>query len=152
MTMGAHGRRIRADGVLRIGIASYEEVKERTMKIARGELKPGPRDPKIFFPSMESAGKVLSGKNRELLRCIRERKPASLRDLSVIVDRAPSNLSRTLKSMERYGLVTLAKGSRGTLRPTVDYEEIDIRIGVAARTRDGHKPKVKADEPSQRAS
>ena len=27
--------------ILRIGIASYEEMKGRTMAIARGELKPG---------------------------------------------------------------------------------------------------------------
>lgn len=122
------------------------------MKIARGELKPGPRDPKIFFPSMESAGKVLSGKNRELLRCIRERKPASVRDLSVIVHRAPSNLSRTLKSMEKYGLVTLMKGARGTLRPIVDYAEIDIRMDVAGKTRDGRGSKGKTGDLSQRAS
>lgn len=34
---------------LRIGIASYEDMKARTLAIARGELKPSATDPKIWF-------------------------------------------------------------------------------------------------------
>ena len=57
--------------VLRIGTASYAELKDRAMQIARGETCEAANAPKVFFPTMESAGKVLSGKNQELLNHIR---------------------------------------------------------------------------------
>lgn len=44
---------------LKIGIASYEDMKARTMKIARGQLKPRPQDPKVWLTSPESFAKVL---------------------------------------------------------------------------------------------
>jgi predicted transcriptional regulator len=58
---------------LRIGIASYEEMKERTMAIARGELKPGDDEPKLWFTSIESLARVLSDKNRPPLKSIADR-------------------------------------------------------------------------------
>ena len=58
---------------LKIGVASYEQMKARTMAIARGELKPKTREPKVWFTSTESFAKVLSNKNRALLAMIRRR-------------------------------------------------------------------------------
>ncbi|WP_192499081.1 hypothetical protein [Skermanella pratensis] len=55
---------------LRIGITSYEQMKARTMAIARGELRPGPDEPKVWFTSMDSLANVLSEGNRTLLRQI----------------------------------------------------------------------------------
>src|SRR3546814_12138419 len=95
---------------LKVGIADYEEMKARTMRIARGEEKPAPGDPKVWFTSTESFAKVLSAGNRELLRVIAEKTPASLEELSEITRRALSTLSRTLKNMQSYGLVRLATG------------------------------------------
>src|SRR4051794_22270126 len=54
---------------LKVGIASYEDMKARTMRIARGE-KPARGAPKVWFTSTESFSKVLSAGNRELLRII----------------------------------------------------------------------------------
>ena len=62
---------------LRVGIASYEKMKERTRAIARGELKPGPRDPKVWFPSTESMARILSSRNQDLLDVIRRTSPQS---------------------------------------------------------------------------
>ena len=67
---------------LRIGIASYEQMKARTMAIARGELLPGPEEPKVWFTSMNSLAKVLSEDNRTLLRQIAATRPASLDELA----------------------------------------------------------------------
>ena len=55
---------------LRVGIASYDQMKARTMAIARGEHKPARDEPKVWFTSMESFAKVLSGRNRDLLALI----------------------------------------------------------------------------------
>jgi predicted transcriptional regulator len=117
---------------LRIGVASVSEMRARTLAIARGELKPKADDPKVWFPSTESLGKVLSGKNKELLAHIRSNRPASLQDLSKITGRKVPSLSRTLRTMEKYGLVALEKGPQGRLKPSVPYDEVDVRISLAS--------------------
>ena len=89
--------------VLRIGVASSNEMKARSLAIARGELEPAPDEPKIWFPSAETFGKVLSSQNRELLARIRAAAPQSLQALADLTGREVSNLSRTLKTMELYG-------------------------------------------------
>ena len=92
---------------LKVGIASYGDMKARTMAIARGELKSRPGEPEVWFTSIESFAKVLSDRNRALLRLIMEEEPQSLTALAEISGRAKSNLSRTLHTLERYHLVHL---------------------------------------------
>jgi predicted transcriptional regulator len=121
--------------VLRIGIAPLAEMKARTMAIARGELKPDADEPKLWFTSIESLARVLSDKNRLLLDLIIEQQPKSLAELEVMSGRAKSNLSRTLKNMERFGLVELLKGEGGTLRPRVPYEEIQLELPIGPHYR-----------------
>ena len=55
---------------LRVGNASCDEMKNRTVAIARGEYGPGRNNPRIWFASTESFAKVLSDKNRTLLHTI----------------------------------------------------------------------------------
>ncbi len=45
--------------IIKIGIASQEEIRERMLAIAKGELKPKKSDPKIWFTSLESLTKIL---------------------------------------------------------------------------------------------
>ena len=116
---------------LRVGIASYEDMKARTMAIARGELRPKPSDPKVWFTSPESFAKLLSNRNRALLAQIADTHPTSLHDLATTSGRTPGNLSRTLKMMERYGLVRLHKGERGKLRPEVPYREVQLEMTLS---------------------
>ena len=113
---------------LRIGIASMTDMKARMMAVARGELTVGPDEPKLWFTSIESLARVLSDKNRLLLDLIIEQQPNSLAELEALSGRAKSNLSRTLKSMERFGLVELLKGEGGALKPHVPYEEIQLDL------------------------
>lgn len=109
---------------LKVGIASLEQYKKRTMAIARGELKPATGDPKVWFTSIESFARILSDKNRELLALIAETEPGSMNELAEKTGRARSNLSRTLRTMERYGLVRFVKGSGRQLAPRVHYRDI----------------------------
>ena len=115
---------------LKVGIASFEDMKARTMAIARGELRPKPGDPKVWFTSPESFAKVLSNRNRTLLAHIAETHPESLQDLAASSGRTPGNLSRTLKTMERYGLVRLHKGERGRVRPEVPFREVQLEMSL----------------------
>jgi predicted transcriptional regulator len=113
---------------LHIGIASYEAMKRRTMAVAGGGSGAGRHIPKVWFTSMESAGKILSPKNKALLETIQQMHPQSLAELAAITGRARSNLSRTLRTMARYGLVELRPGLRGTFTPVVGYQRISVTI------------------------
>ena len=115
---------------LHIGIASLAEMRARTLAIARGERKQRRGEPKVWFTSLESFARVLSERNRALLALIAETEPGSLTELAERSGRAKSNLSRTLKTMERYGLVRLGKGSSGTLVPRVPYTDIVLDLSV----------------------
>lgn len=115
---------------LKVGIASYAEMKARSLAITRGEYKPKRGEPKVWFTSIESFAKILSDRNRRLLKEIAEEQPESLAELAEISGRAKSNLSRTLHTLEQYGLVRLEKGQRGSVAPRTLYSEItlDMRI------------------------
>ena len=116
---------------LKVGIASYEDMKARTMAIARGELRPKPGDPKVWFTSPESFAKLLSNRNRALLGVIADTKPESLNALATATGRTAGNLSRTLRTMERYGLVRLHKGARGVVRPEVPYRDVQLEMSLS---------------------
>ena len=77
---------------------------------------------------------MLSDKNRALLNLIIEQQPKSIAELETLSGRAKSNLSRTLKSMERFGLVELLKGEGSAVRPRVPYEEIQLDLPFVHRT------------------
>lgn len=117
---------------LRIGIASYEEMKARTMALAKGEHKRKRGEPKVWFTSIESVAKVLSDRNRALLELIATSEPDTLAELAALSGRAKSNLSRTLKTMERHGLVRLTKGAGGHLVARVPYSDIVLDMPVIA--------------------
>lgn len=115
---------------VKVGIASYEEMKARTLRIARGEERVTRDSPTVWFTSMESFAKVLSDRNRDLLRVITEQAPGSLGELAEMTGRAKSNLSRTLRMLEGYGLVRLERGAHGRIAPKVlaDRVELDVPL------------------------
>jgi predicted transcriptional regulator len=106
-------------------------MKARTLAIAQGQLKPGPKDPKVWFTSTESMARVLSAKNRELLETIRREAPQSLAELAERTGRKKPNLSRTLKTMQRYGLVQVRREGRGRVVPNVPYKRVAIVLELA---------------------
>ena len=118
-------------GMLRVGIASYEQMKAWTLVIARGEYRPASDEPKVWFRSAESFARVLSDRNRALLGIIAESTPESLARLAELTGRQKSNLSRTLKTMERYGFVQLSRGARGSVIPRVPYQRISLTLPLS---------------------
>lgn len=113
---------------LKVGIASYEDMKALTMGVAHGKQRIAPDDPKVWFTSTESFAKVLSAGNRELLRVITEKAPGSLDELARITGKAKSNLSRTLRTMEGYGIVRLERGDRGRITPKVMHDRVELDL------------------------
>jgi len=110
---------------IRIGIMSQERIRERMLNIAKGVYKPEPSEPKIWFTSMRSLAEVLSDENRALLHVIKDIKPNSIKELSEVTGRKPSNLSRTLKTLENYGIVELIKESK-QVKPIVNTVSFEI--------------------------
>lgn len=108
-----------------IGILPQERIRERVLAIARGDYKPRPGEPKVWFTSMRSLAEVLSDENRALLRLIAEARPASISALAELSGRKPGNLSRTLMTMSRYGIVELER-ERNRVRPVAKATEFRI--------------------------
>ena len=129
---------------LKVGIASYADMKARTMAIARGELKPRPGEPAVWFTSIESFAKVLSERNRALLNLIVEEEPESLTELARLSGRAKSNLSRTLHTLGRYGIVHFERGRKGRILPRVPYSRVVVETPIAT----GAGATVHVPEPS----
>jgi predicted transcriptional regulator len=63
--------------------------------------------PTVWFDSWRQLAGLLSDENRALLRLMRERQPRTVLELAEWSGRAASNLSRTLRHLERHGLVKL---------------------------------------------
>ena len=112
-----------------IGVMPQEQIRSRTIAIAKGEYKPKPGEPRIWFTSMKPVAEVLSDQNRALLKVIRETNPDSMAILARTTGRQPGNLSRTLKTMSRYGLVDLQR-EKTHVRPVV--KATGFRIMAAA--------------------
>lgn len=116
-----------------IGVMSLEDYKKRTIAIAKGEYKLGKDEPKIWFSSMKSMAHVLSEENQHLLKLIIEQKPQSVADLEPLTGRKANNILRTLRTMERYGFVSLEeRGTKGRGRkplvPKVIYDMADVKL------------------------
>jgi len=83
--------------------------------------------------SPEALVRLLSSENLKLLHLIGTRRPASVRELAVLVRRKESNLSRTLKKLQKAGIVALEKGPGRTRAPrlvarrvTLDLDLVDV--------------------------
>ena len=72
---------------------------------------------------------ILSSENQKLLRIIKEKQPASLKELEEVTGRKRSNLSRTLNTMSRYGIVDLVKQNRAVI-PVVNATDFKVEFGL----------------------
>lgn len=118
-----------ATSVMKVGIISKEDYRKRTIAIAKGEYVPKQGEPKIWFESLQSMAQVLSSENQELLKIIIDRKPASLKELEEMTGRKSSNLSRTLKLMASFGIVSLEKDKKN-VRPIVKATSFKVEFGL----------------------
>jgi predicted transcriptional regulator len=119
---------------IKVGIMPFKEMRARTIAIARGKHKPAPDEPRIWFSSLKSLASVLSEDNQALLQAIREHNPESIAELQKLTGRAASNLTRTLHTLERYGLVELqstpveGRGGRAPVKPVVLADGVDFEL------------------------
>jgi predicted transcriptional regulator len=115
---------------MKIGVISKEDYQKRTIAIAKGEYKPRKDEPKVWFDSVKSMAQVLGNENQELLKLIIKHNPHSLADLERISHRKKSNLSRTLKTLEKYGIVALSR-YQGKIVPKVMATDFRVEFGLS---------------------
>lgn len=121
---------------LNVGIASYEEIKRWTLDVAAGRIKPDPNGPKLWFTSLKAAANLFTEENRQLLKIIAEQHPQSIAELENLTHRKASNLSRTLKKLEQYGLVRLVERKEGhtrgrnPVRPELLVDSVNVSLSL----------------------
>ena len=125
---------------------TFQEFKDFTLAVVRGERTVDAHEPKVWierrdgadtgknaiqFRSLEAGAKLLSARNRDLLRLIATREPQSVSELAVMANRAPQNVQRTLHRLSAAGIVRLNRGEGRTIRPTLTARKIHIEIDLA---------------------
>ena len=116
--------------VIHVGVMPREAFQKRLIDIASGRYKPKKDEPKIWFGSIKSLCEVLSENNMRLLKIMDEEKPASIKELAALTNRKPNNLSRTLSTMARYGIVEIKKVGRMS-KPIAKALDFNIQYGVS---------------------
>lgn len=112
---------------LKIGIMPRPQFQAYTIAIAKGEYKPPPEAPKIWFESLHTLAQVLSEKNQTLLRIIGQNQPQSLQDLSELTGENRHQLSKTLNTLAQYGIVELVK-SQNRICPVVKVTDFQVEL------------------------
>jgi len=123
----------------------FQEFKDHTLAVARGERRVEPGEPRVWcerieggtsgegavqFASLEAGAKLLSAKNRVLLRMIAERHPKSVAELAAMAGRAEQNLLRTLNKLAAAGIVRLDRGEGRAIRPTLAARKVHFEIDL----------------------
>jgi predicted transcriptional regulator len=125
--------------------STFQEFEEFGLAAVRRARQIDPKEPKIWvertdasdkarvrFESSEAGAKLLSVKNRKLLRIIAERRPKSVSELAMLAHRARQNLLRTLHKLSAAGLVRLDEGDGGGYRPVVTARKVHFEIDLLA--------------------
>ncbi|MCF5874262.1 MULTISPECIES: HVO_A0114 family putative DNA-binding protein [Aeromonas] len=107
-----------------------KRVKQQRCVIGINGQIPDPDYPvDIWFDSLKSVANVLSKENQQLLKVIAEQQPQSVTELATLTGRAVSNVSRTLKTMEKHNLLIIKK-EFGVAVPTFEYTAFQINIDI----------------------
>ena len=85
----------------------------------------------LCFEDLSIFAKVFSSERLRLLRTVRERKPASLNELTKMLDRDYPNVYNDARFLCEQGILDLkekpGKG-RGTVKPVFDWDGFDIAV------------------------
>jgi predicted transcriptional regulator len=116
---------------VRIGIKDLESALDDFVRTAEA-IKRGEKVRKrtgVYFTSLEAFRKVLTVQRMNLLRLIREEKPASLHQLARLSRRNIKNVSDDVKYLAQVGLIEV-KNSGRKISALVNYDKILLEIAV----------------------
>ena len=116
---------------------TFREFKDHTLAVARGErrvwcepVEADGADREVQFASLEAGAKLLSAKNRALLRVIADGRPRSVAELAAMTGRAEQNVLRTLNKLAAAGVVRLDKGAGRARRPVLAARKVHFEIDL----------------------
>ena len=125
---------------------TFKAFQDFTLAVVQGSRAIDPNEPKVWierrdgdasgdtaiqFHSLEAGAKLLSARNRDLLRLIATREPQSVTELAAMAKRAPQNVQRTLNRLSNAGIVLLHRGEGRAIRPTLTARKVHIEIDLA---------------------
>lgn len=100
-----------------------------------GQIKKNAVQVDVWFESLKSIASVLSEENQSLLKIISEKNPETITELSQLTGRAVSNLSRTIKTLEKHGIIELEIFGK-CVKPKTKYNEFNILCGLNLEKRE----------------
>ena len=83
----------------------------------------------IYFSSLKEMRKILTEKRLELLKMIKDKKPASVYELAKMVGRDIKNVLEDLAYLQEIGLVEITE-TRNKRIPHVDYDKIAFEVAI----------------------
>ncbi len=86
------------------------------------------RQAMIALESVEAALRLLTGRNRDLIRIIHAGKFNSMAELAAQSGRAESNLNRTIKKLAKLGLVRLKRERGRLIKPELAIRSLRIEL------------------------
>ncbi|MBF0259940.1 MAG: MarR family transcriptional regulator [Desulfamplus sp.] len=84
----------------------------------------------VYFTSIEAFRRAITPKRLELLQCIKNHNPVSIRHLSTLIKRDIKNVSDDIRFMEQVGLIDFKESNERNVKPFVSYDKIMIEIAV----------------------
>ena len=86
----------------------------------------------VFFASINAVRKVLTENRIELLKVIKQKKPASLYELAKLANRDLKNISQDIEFLENLGLVDIKEpdGARNQRRPVLLADRFSVEFAI----------------------
>lgn len=86
----------------------------------------------VFFASIDAVRKVLTENRLQLLKVIKQAKPASLYELAKLTHRDLKNVSQDIAFLEDLGLIDLEKpkGTRYQRRPVLISDRFSVEFAI----------------------
>jgi predicted transcriptional regulator len=121
----------------KIKIQSLEDFKgdfAQAWKAAEGgkEWDPG-YDLVLSFQDASSLSRVFSPERIRIIQTVREKKPASIRELARLLKRAQPNVQKDVQDLANLGVLELKKTKgggqkQGPLKPHCPWDEFDVAV------------------------
>jgi len=116
-----------------VTVESISSVQQRTadaFEQARSSDRPDTDAPRrLSFETTDQLAEVFTPRAMDLLQVIAQEEPASIRETARLVDRDIKQVSENLDRLAAYDIVSFVEEGRAK-RPTVPYDEIDIRLSL----------------------
>jgi predicted transcriptional regulator len=106
---------------------ALKEAGEVFEKLTKGETVQ--KKTAIYFNNLKEMRKVLTEKRLELLKTIKDKKPASVYELARMVHRDIKNVLQDLSYLKELGLVEITE-TRDKKIPHVEYDKIAFEVAI----------------------